>query len=490
MPGGVVHVAADGAIQHANPEALRVLGLGYDDITQRYTQDFETQTIFEDGTPCAVADYPVTRAIVSGEPQPPCTIGVRRPDGDVVWAVFTAIPLEGPGGETSGAVVTFFDITARKQLELRLRQSQKMEGIGRLAGGIAHDFNNLLTVILGNAQTLEGSLPAADPRLEDVGHIRHAAQHAATLTRQLLAFASKQAVAPRVVDLRELVEHTAGMLRRIIGEHIELTIEAAPELWRVRLDPTQFEQVLVNLAVNARDAMPRGGSLRVELSNEIDADDRRQVWLAVVDSGVGIEADVLDHVFEPFFTSKPPGHGTGLGLSTCYGIVAQAGGTITASSVPGCGARFEIRLPGTIAPPEPARQFALDAPPGGGETVLVVEDEPMLREMIERTLRQLGYEVLSAGSGAEALDLARAHPGALDLLLADVVMPQMGGSELARRLQEQRPGIPVLFMSGHADAVLDFDFGPDSGVLERVLRKPFRRDELALSVRAALEASA
>jgi PAS domain S-box-containing protein len=485
MPGGVVHVAADGAIQTANAEALRILGLSYDELTDKYTVDFETETIYEDGRPCPVAEYPVTQALVTGEPQAPATIGVRNPDGKVSWAIFTAVPVRGADGTTTGAVVTFLDITARKQLESELRRSQKLEGIGRLAGGVAHDFNNLLTVILGNTQILRESMDHGEIRPEDVEQIRHAAQHAGSLTRQLLSFAAKDIPTTSVLALDDLVRRTTEMLRRIIGEDIELGVAHDVGVWPVRIDPGQFEQVLINLCVNARDAMPEGGTLSIEIRNETSSNGDEQVILSVADTGVGMAEEELERAFDPFFTTKPPGSGTGLGLSTCYGIVKQAGGGIEVRSSPGNGTSFRITLPRAIG--EETETAPRDTSATNHQTVLVIEDEPLVRRMVERTLARAGYTVLAARSGNDALSMCERHEGKIHLVLTDVVMPRMSGPEVAQRILDQRPEVRVLYMSGYADDALD-GRGLERGDVA-FLRKPFQPDELTDKMRDVLSAA-
>ena len=480
MPGGVVHVSNDGAILTANAEAQRILGLSRDVLTQRYTADFETETIFEDGSPCAAADYPVSHALVTGQAQPPVTIGVRRPDGHVSWAVFTAVPINDDDGTTSGAVVTFIDISRRKELERTLRQAQKMEGLGRLAGGIAHDFNNLLMAIAGNAYELEKAFRDGDPRRDDVRQVLGACERGRDLTQQMLAFASRQPVAPRVSSLVDLVETTAGLMRRAIGPNIELSLELADDVPRVEIDPGQFEQVLLNLSLNSRDAMPSGGTLVLKV-DAVEGDAR----LSVIDDGVGIDPLVLEHVFEPFFSTKGHDQGSGLGLATCYGIVSQAGGTIQIHSMPGRGTTVEVRLPATGREASPSAALPVDdSIPGGSETILLVEDDAAVSRVVSRVLRDLGYRVHVVSSGADGLKML-ADDESISLLLTDVVMPGMGGVEIARWANEARPGLPVVFMSGYAEDALD-----SQGMLRwaaAFVRKPFEPATLARVVRRLLD---
>ena len=478
MPGGVVHVAATGAIELANAEALRVLGLSYDELTKRYAVDFETQTLYEDGRPCPAEDYPVTRALVSGEAQPARTIGVRRPDGETSWAVFTAVPIKGDDGTTHGAVVTFLDITDRKRLEERLREAQKMEAIGRLAGGVAHDFNNLLTVILANAAEVLHSLGPDDPRGEDLEQVVKASRAASRLTGQLLAFARRQAIKPAVVDLNGLVRDTSSLLRRVVGEDCEVHVEMSDELWPVFVDRNQFEQVLINLVLNARDAVRGQGRIEIATTNVSGADEA--VLLSVRDDGVGIDPEVLAHVFEPFFTTKEAGRGTGLGLATCYGIATQAGGTIEIQSQVGEGTCVIVRLPrapkqnGVVSNPPPARPSHT-----GVGTVLVIEDDDAVRRVVERLLIREGYRVIAAASGEEAL-AAVEHEAALDVVLSDVMMPNMTGPEVVARVRRRFPSVSVLYMSGYAEDVLTLEAGAE------LIRKPFEPDRVAARLRELL----
>jgi PAS domain S-box-containing protein len=388
------------------------------------------------------------------------------------------------------------DITERKRLEARFLQAQKMESVGRLAGGVAHDFNNLLTVITGFADMAAEALPRDHPARADLVEIRGAADRATSMTSQLLAFARKQIINPQVVRLNDLILNLDRMLRRLIGEDIDLALLLAPDLQPIKVDPHQIEQVLVNLVVNARDAMPSGGKLIVE-TNNVALDHAYQtthaggragqyVLLAVSDGGVGMDAQTLAHVFEPFFTTKGPGRGTGLGLSTCYGIVKQHGGYITIYSEPGKGTAVKVYLPAIEAPAEamrPAREpLAL---PRGTETILLVEDELSVRSLVARILGRLGYTVVQAGNGAEALALLADPNGPrFDLLLTDVVMPRMGGMELAARLAELRPGTPVLFMSGYTGDAIVAQGHLHSGLM--FIQKPFSQAVLAGKLREAL----
>jgi signal transduction histidine kinase/ActR/RegA family two-component response regulator len=381
----------------------------------------------------------------------------------------------------------------REALEDQLRQSQKMEAIGRLAGGVAHDFNNLLTAILGHVSLAQRGRD--DParlrrRLEE---IERAASRASELTQQLLALGRKQVLQPHVIDLNECVREMQGLLLPLIGEDVELDVELAPRPLAVRADATQLQQVVMNLALNARDAMPRGGLLRIATAELAAGADRppdvregRLVSLVVSDTGVGMDAQTRQHAFEPFFTTKPRGQGTGLGLATVYGIVSQSEGTVTVETAPGKGAIFRILLPAAELPaPAPLRRAPAREAPGGRETILLVEDEDMLRTMTVEVLADLGYTVLEAESGRAALRRSAEAP-TIHLVLSDVVMPEMGGREAWLQVSRQHPEARVLFMSGYTDDAI-----VRHGVREAevsLLNKPFTPDELARRVRAVLDA--
>ena len=388
------------------------------------------------------------------------------------------------------------DVSDQRILEEQFRQAQKMEAVGQLAGGIAHDFNNLLTAILGNTQLLLRDLPPGDPKRGDVEEIRKASERAAGLTRQLLAYSRRQMLQPEVLDLNVVVGDMDRMLRRLIGEHISLVTVLAPQLGRVRADPNQIEQVIVNLAVNARDAMPDGGKLTIETANvELDESFTQAhlgavagsyAMVAVTDSGGGMDATVRAHLFEPFFTTKEVGKGTGLGLATVYGIVKQSGGYISVYTEPGKGSSFKVYLPRIEAPQPVAAVPAKSGPARGSETVLVVEDEPAVLRLSRRALETQGYVVLAAADGADALRIVERHGGTIDLLLTDVVMPGLSGRELADQLSVRRPGIRVLFMSGYpGDAVVQHGTLPPGSAF---LQKPFSPDGLARKVRDVLDA--
>jgi signal transduction histidine kinase/CheY-like chemotaxis protein len=378
------------------------------------------------------------------------------------------------------------DVTERKKLERQLQQAQRLESIGQLAGGVAHDFNNLLAVILNVTDHLKSELAgtSTDSR-RDLDRVEKAAQSASRLTRQLLAFARREVVQGSVLNMSEQVAGLTELLRRTIGSHVTLTATLAEDTWPVIMDPGHLEQVVINLAVNARDAMPRGGQLSISVANvtvdEAYAHGRpelvpgRYVQLRVSDTGSGMDKTTLDHLFEPFFTTKPVGHGTGLGLATVYGIVKQLGGHIGVYSELGQGTTITVLVPATKAA-LPAKVMApvRHRDPGTG-TVLVVEDYGDLRELIEEILKSAGYRVLSAPDGVAALALARQHPGEIDVLLTDVVMPNMLGPDLADQMKSDHPELRVLFMSGHAQPAFGTTtLAPDT----QLLQKPFMADEL------------
>jgi len=381
----------------------------------------------------------------------------------------------------------------REQVEAQLRQSQRMEAIGQLAGGVAHDFNNLLTAIVGYTELLLAK-PSDDPARRHVTEIRRAADRAASLTRQLLAFSRRQLMTPEVLDVNQLAVELSRMLRRLIGEHIVFNLQLDATIGAVRADRTQLEQVLMNLAVNARDAMPTGGHLTIGTS-EVDLDEftaarrgvapGRYVVATVRDTGIGMSPQTQARIFEPFFTTKEPGQGTGLGLATVYGIVRQSGGAIAVDSTLGHGATFAILLPrvahaAAVAEPAEPRPAI-----GGTETVLVVEDEPALRDLIARVLSENGYTVLLAENGLGALHAVRAEGAKVAAVLSDVVMPLMSGPQLAEQVREERPDVPVLFMTGYTDdsaVVCDLERGV------RVLHKPFTPSDLLVALREVLDA--
>jgi len=419
---------------------------------------------------------------------------MRRRDGSVrtVDAVFRNL-LHLPA---VGAVVAHArDTTDQRRLEQQLVQSQKLESIGRLAGGVAHDFNNLLIGILGYAEFLEQGIRAGKPSLEDLLEIRLAGERARDLTRQLLAVARRQVSAPRVIDPNAVVKESERLLRRLLGEDVQVAVALAPDAWRVRIDPSHLQQIVLNLAVNARDAMPRGGKLTIETSN-VDLDDVAvalrpgvrpglYLLLAVSDTGHGMSPETLAHLFEPFYTTKAAGTGTGLGLATVYGIVAQAGGHVWVYSEPGAGSTFKIHLPRCTEPavrPTPAPRRPA---PRGSEVVLAVEDDPQVREFTLRALREGGYRVLSAADGREALALSRSTPDRIHLLLTDVVMPEASGRELATELSRERPDLRVLFVSGYTQNAIVHHGVLDAGI--NYLAKPYTATLLLERVREVLD---
>jgi PAS domain S-box-containing protein len=491
---GIVACDAEGNITYFNATALEFHGRAQ---APKDVREWATGYDLHgpDGkSPLTLEQLPLVEAL-RGE-QVRDTAVIITPPGRparTVWVSGQAIT--AAGGARLGAVVVLHDATERVRLEEQFLQAQKMEAVGRLAGGIAHDFNNLLTVINGSSFLLQARLPAEERNRALLDQVVKAGERAAALTRQLLAFSRKQVLQPRVLDLNALVADLEKMLRRLIGEDVTLTTVLDPATGRVQADPGQVEQLLMNLAVNARDAMPQGGRLTIQTGNSdlatsasdthIQVPAGRYVMLAVRDTGIGMDQATKARLFEPFFTTKEVGKGTGLGLATVYGIVKQSGGTIRVQSEPGQGTTFTIYLPRVEAAPVVDNKTTGSAAPRGHETILLVEDEAEVRKLIRLTLQAQGYTVLEATSSEGALDMAQAHPGNIDVLLTDVVMPGLSGRLVAQRLQALRPSLKVIYMSGYTD-----DATVRHGVLQAeadFLQKPFRPDDLARKVREVLE---
>jgi PAS domain S-box-containing protein len=502
LPVGVWVLDRDGRIVFGNPASEQIWGrphaFGVDHF-DRY-KGWRAET----GEPIATHEWAVARALQRGETSLNELVAIESEDGDQKTLLNSAAPIRGNDGEILGAIGLHQDISeqraqeeALRRSEEQLRQAQKMEAVGLLAGGVAHDFNNLLTGILSYSDLLLQELRQGDPIRADVEQIRHAGQRAAALTRQLLAFSRRQVLQPKVLSLNAIVSELDAMLRRVVGAGITLETELDVALWYVLADPGQLEQVLVNLVVNARDAMPWGGRLYVTTTNyhlETDSPERANgvrpgdyVALSVRDTGTGMDVPTQARIFEPFFTTKESGKGTGLGLSTVYGIVEQSGGHIAVESAPGQGATFTIYLPRYIGPSDVAASLRADRRtlPGGNETLLLVEDEAAVRSSARRLLERHGYSVLEARHGADALRIAEEHAPHIDLVLTDLVMPEMGGRELVERLRARHPRLKVLYMSGYSDKAISADgiLPPGTGFVE----KPFSVDQLMQRLREILD---
>jgi len=482
---------AQGRLTYLNRAARRMREIGdEDDVSEvsvlAYHTPWARRLILKEALPCAMRDGSWV-----GE------TAVIAADGREVPLSQVVIAHKDAHGRIDFFSTIARDVSEQRTLEEELRQAQKMEAIGRVAGGIAHDFNNILTAVFGNAELARRELADGGAPLEALDEILQAATRAATLTRQLLTFARRGIVEPRRVDLNELARRMERMLRRLIGEDVELELDLAPAIAGVRADEGQLEQVLMNLAVNARDAMPDGGRLRIETrpvtlegdaASALELPPGRYLRLAVSDTGVGMSEETRGRIFEPFFTTKPAGQGTGLGLAICYGVVRQSAGQIDVETAPGCGTRFVIHLPEVDeAAVVAAERHRAPQPAADAGTLLLAEDEPQVRALLGRALRERGYAVLAAADGETALALARRHEGPIDLLVTDVVMPRLGGRALASSMRALRPGMPVLYVSGHPE-------GPGfSQALEEprtgYVAKPFSAEELLRKVRELLLAA-
>ncbi len=481
-----------GVIVYVNPAFERIVGYSRAEVVGQRPDVLAT------GSPSRISHSPLWAAVTAGQVWQERLRHVRR-DGSPYILDITITPVRNQAGEIVNYVATMRDVTREIQLEEQFHQAQKMEALGQLAGGVAHDFNNLLTVIHLSTRLLRRQLRPEDPLWEHVVRIEEAGERAAKLTRQLLSFSRREVVEPRVLNLNQIVGDLSRMLQRIIGENIELKTVLADGLLPIKADPSQIDQVILNLAVNARDAMPHGGTLTIETSNifldqfyvasHVDARPGQHVLLSISDTGVGMNDEVKAHLFEPFFTTKERGQGTGLGLATVFGIVKQNGGHIRVYSEVGQGTTFKIYLPCTQdtgeQPPANVRPPATDSLVRGTETVLVVEDKHEVRDLIVQVLSSCGYQVLTAANGPEALQIGDQHAGPIHLLLTDVVMPRMNGKELADQFRERRPQLRVLYMSGYADNAI-----VEHGALmpgAAFLSKPFTVEDLMQKVRAVLD---
>jgi two-component system cell cycle sensor histidine kinase/response regulator CckA len=425
-----------------------------------------------------------------------------RKDRSAFFAELSASCLRDNHGQAMSFLILVRDISDRKrveeertQLQAQLLQAQKMESIGRLAGGVAHDFNNMLSVILGYTELIQSQLPSEDPMVSDLMQIERAGIRARDITHQLLAFSRKQIIEPTCLDLNELIASTKMGLARLIGEDIDLRFCPDPDLYKIKFDHSQLDQILINLAVNARDAMPQGGRLTIETSNihldeqfnqgHLGFESGDYVMLTVCDDGIGMDKETLSHAFEPFFTTKAVGKGTGLGLATVYGIVTQGGGLIEANSEPGKGSIFKIYFPRLIEEESPAietKRYPVE--PGKG-TVLVAEDDGMVRDITVAMLEAVGYKVVAPTTPMEALKYCENTKMTIDLLVTDVVMPELSGAELRDKILAIRPEMKVLFISGYAGDIIAHHGVLDEGI--NFIRKPFSMNELALAVRNVIQ---
>jgi two-component system, cell cycle sensor histidine kinase and response regulator CckA len=482
----IIHLDLHGTIEYVNPAFERVTGYSRSEVVRQHINSLP-----QDGEPHFEFTHAIERVALSGSWSGHFVF--RRKGGKRFEADVSISPIRDVEGKITGYIVVERDVTKEVALEEQVRLAQKMEAIGLLAGGVAHDFNNLLQVIIGYTMLARGAAPhELEHHLEQV---QKAAERATTLTRQLLAFGRRQAMQKTDSDLNQLVADHLTMLRRLIGENIEVHLRAGNQLGNVFADKGQLEQVLLNLCVNARDAMPHGGRLTIETQNTLIDQSfcENHPWarpgnfalLTVADTGVGMDRETLSRIFEPFFTTKPKGRGTGLGLSVVYGIIRQHEGLVHVYSELGLGTTFKIYLPTTERITKSAEKMPLTVPPGGTETILLAEDEPMVRDLAIRTLQRAGYRVVAASNGEETCELFKLHAKEIDLLLLDVVMPKLGGREAFDRIRETHPDVRVLFCSGYSGNSLEAGYFQVEGL--QLLQKPYGANDLLLKVRELLD---
>jgi two-component system cell cycle sensor histidine kinase/response regulator CckA len=482
---------SNGIIQYVNPAFERMTGYRKEEVIG------QSPRLFDSDKPEDVAFQKKWETVSKGSSWTGRTV-YKRKDGTCFTVDASVSPIRNVSGEIVGYVSVKRDVTERLRLEAQVQQSQKMESVGRLAGGVAHDYNNMLNVILGNAELAMGKLSPDDPVQSYLRAVFDAGKRSSAITKQLLAFARKQTISPKIIDLNKTVERMLKMIHRLIGEHIDLVWIPKDNLWHVKMDPSQIDQILVNLCVNARDAISDVGKVIIETEN-VTFDENycadhagfipgAFVLLSVSDDGSGMDREVLDHIFEPFFTTKAVGQGSGLGLATTYGIVKQNNGFINVYSEPGSGTTIKVYLPHHEGSVKVTGLKDTSEPPlSHGETILLVEDEAVMMEVARVMLESLDYKVLAAASPNEAIDLSKQYGGKIDLLFTDVVMPQMNGRELADQLKTLRPAVKILFMSGYTANVI-----AHQGVLEEginFIQKPFSMYDLAAEIRMALDSA-
>lgn len=488
-PVAVVISDRDGLIEYVNPQFSRMTGYPLEELYGRNLR------LLKSGETPLETYQDLWNTITAGG-QWRGEFHNRKKDGTLYWDQSAISPIRDASGAITHFLAVKEDITAQKVLEAQLVQAQKMEAVGRLAGGIAHDFNNMLSVILGYTEAALSELKPMDPLYKDLEEVRSAARRSAELTRQLLTFSRRQTIAPIVLDLNAQLNGMQGLLRRLIGEDVVIEFDVCPDVWPVKVDPSQIDQIVANLAVNARDAMPNGGQLTIETRNvsldeaycqeHADFPPGDYVMIAVSDTGCGMDSATLAHVFEPFFTTKGEGKGTGLGLATVYGVVKQNRGSVNIYSEPNHGTTFRVYLPRYVGEESATAAAAQETIIGRGhETILLVEDEGMLRSLGKRLLERLGYSVLEAAGPGDAITLCERYPGEIHLLLTDLIMPVMNGKELTERVRALRPAVKVLYMSGYTADIIGHH-----GMLERgtnFIEKPFTLTKIGIIVRRILD---
>ena len=482
-------VDLDGNHTYCNPATESILGYSPEELVGQSS----LRLIHDEDRPRAIQQMEASVAQECGWEN--LQLRWRHKDGSWRNLESNAVPVLNSTGAPMGFRGVDRDVTERRQLQEQLLQAQKMEAVGQLAGGVAHDFNNLLQAILGYTDLALYRLSSDDPHRHELEQVRLAADRASTLTRQLLAFSRRQVIQPVPLDLNDVIAGLMKMLRRLIGEHIQLEILPCHALNTVSADQGQIEQVLMNLCVNARDAMPQGGTLRIETHNVAASEapvrshpwakGRAYVLVSVTDNGCGMEPQTVEHIFEPFYTTKGAGEGTGLGLSMVYGIVQQHNGLVQVASQAGAGTTFRIYLPASDATPRADEEPATPVLPGGSERILIVEDDQAILDLAATILREAGYEILTASDGVEALRIVDSLVDKIDLLLLDVVMPRMGGYEVRKRVRQLIPNMRFLFASGYNAEAIRANFIENEGT--QLLQKPYSRQALLLKIREVLD---